>query len=862
MLKLNPEYVVNDLMVFKSFFLVLLFFIISLSPLISEVLHENHVSIVVSQTSGNPDHFPTIGDAVSFLKHSTLKGGTINVDTGIYVEGEILIPSCNPIHPDSDFYIMIRGISRENVIIDFSPEGGFIFDTEFSHPDFSDNFEIRNLTIGLEAPDIYFYSQFYNPVIRIKNGSPVICSLIIRNIEVGASHLFQLPDSYGTVLVNGANPTIRNNTFINCRAVSSGSFPPDPNPSPAYNKGGALAVLNSEYVIIENNTFLENGALLGGALYIGFSNNITVSGNEFNHNSSYSYYHFFGPNHTTTVYMEYCSNVVFSDNLIHSSFVQQEMYHLADNDFTVMNTTGLSIINNTFVDNMAPNFLKLENSNVTLTNNIFFNNYWHDIHLSHGQNTVLSSYNYIEIQPESNDFMSENDTFGSNPYIDDNYQPIWNSDLRSPVIDSGDPNILDLDGTPSDIGAVRTVAHDFLLLQVEPNRVRWLSFPVLDRFFVSNGTETEYVLSPVEEQIINHDKIFTINTIIGNYNLNKEYHYNFYYAEWYWTGALDHIQSERGYRMRHNCPVNTVNIPVSGFSLPEDTVVDLNVGGNWVGYFVKDTLPISIALADIWSYVTAVYSEDWAWTAPQNPERATMEYGKAYVIVVDRDCDFIFGGGTPHPPNQRTISEVFPYVETDMYSVLMIEDIPDPSIQEIGVFLNGECIGASTVDEEPVQILAFTNNSSGNSGHVHFEFYYGNRGFSRTKDYYLLDSVTGQKTDDSINLDHYAFNTLSFSSENIEPTSNLVLHKNYPNPFNPETNINFYVSEETKVDLSVFNIKGQLVRNLYTGFIYSGNHSFIWNGKDNYSNNVTSGVYFYRLSTNESVIQKKMILLK
>ncbi len=88
------------------------------------------------------------------------------------------------------------------------------------------------------------------------------------------------------------------------------------------------------------------------------------------------------------------------------------------------------------------------------------------------------------------------------------------------------------------------------------------------------------------------------------------------------------------------------------------------------------------------------------------------------------------------------------------------------------------------------------------------------------------------------------------------------LEGNYPNPFNPTTTINYNIANETDVKLDIYNIKGQRVTTLVNEHHEPGYHSVIWNGKDRNNKSVASGVYFYRLKTNDKVLTKKMMLLK
>jgi len=88
------------------------------------------------------------------------------------------------------------------------------------------------------------------------------------------------------------------------------------------------------------------------------------------------------------------------------------------------------------------------------------------------------------------------------------------------------------------------------------------------------------------------------------------------------------------------------------------------------------------------------------------------------------------------------------------------------------------------------------------------------------------------------------------------------LKNNYPNPFNPETHIDYVVPNNENVTLAIFNTLGQKVRTLVDGNIPSGSHSVSWDGTNDMGNHVTSGVYFYSLKTSNQVITKRMILLQ
>ena len=95
----------------------------------------------------------------------------------------------------------------------------------------------------------------------------------------------------------------------------------------------------------------------------------------------------------------------------------------------------------------------------------------------------------------------------------------------------------------------------------------------------------------------------------------------------------------------------------------------------------------------------------------------------------------------------------------------------------------------------------------------------------------------------------------------VTPGANLLL-QNFPNPFNPETTIHFDMPASGAAKLEIYNVKGQCVKTLADGNHDFGRHSYVWNGTDNTGNNVSSGIYFYRLTANGRSESRKMMLLK
>jgi hypothetical protein len=88
------------------------------------------------------------------------------------------------------------------------------------------------------------------------------------------------------------------------------------------------------------------------------------------------------------------------------------------------------------------------------------------------------------------------------------------------------------------------------------------------------------------------------------------------------------------------------------------------------------------------------------------------------------------------------------------------------------------------------------------------------------------------------------------------------LHNNYPNPFNPVTNISYDIPEVAQVTLEIYNVSGQKVRTLAQGQHEPGRYRIQWNATNDYGNPLSSGMYIYRIRAGDFVSVKKLILMK
>jgi hypothetical protein len=96
----------------------------------------------------------------------------------------------------------------------------------------------------------------------------------------------------------------------------------------------------------------------------------------------------------------------------------------------------------------------------------------------------------------------------------------------------------------------------------------------------------------------------------------------------------------------------------------------------------------------------------------------------------------------------------------------------------------------------------------------------------------------------------------------VKPVNGLL--SNYPNPFNPETTIRYYLAANScNTGISIYNIKGQKIHSSEFEFLEKGEHELIWNGKDTSGKTSASGIYFYKLNVDGADFGiRRMILLK
>ena len=721
--------------------------------------------------------------------------------------------------------------------------------------------------------------------IKIVNGCPQVIENTFNNCSSGDYPGYYIADG-GAILIQNANGAqIKNNIFVDNSAFS----------------GGAIYAHSSSNITISDNTFTNNtsghiydssdgSTGIAGAVHIALDSNATISNNLFQENVSnngsaaLAYENSTGEivnnRFDSNKFGAYDTLAEFEGNILG---VYYDSYcEIYDNTFSdnysysylsgiILLSYGTSVIyNNTFINNVdLEKIIYFENpTNEIITNCLFSNNETNNV--SWGDVTLNYCNTYQSGNLGFGVIVGEGCLIGIDPLLNlTTHQPIWNSTTKSPCIDSGDG--LDSDGTPADIGAVHAITHKYDIVELpspaENNGWKWLSFPALDNVYSTTGYDpdvAEYLLDDILDPTI-LDKVYAQNYTIEYWNSS-------------WLHDYEQFLRTEGFKFHMN---DDAELDVPGFKVNDNTEIVLNGNNveNWVGYWLDETQHVSDAFAQYWNGGNIVYIQHQFWSAARRNgvwyyrmqiehgslQPPTLSYGDMVVVKCNTTIND-FGWVDSGIQVDKTIftkPEYFTYEEQADYVPLFIELDKENMPQEIGAFVDGVCIGAVVVEDTLTQINAYATSAP--PGNIELELYYGGR--SENKHLSTYNCVTFSQPNtiltklSTTNNDDAWFVNLREDSEMI-PGIVEFSASNYPNPFNPTTTIAYSLPNDGMVEVSVYNIKGQLVKTLVNGEQLAGNYETVWNGKDKNEKRVSTGIYFYRVETKDKTLLKKMLMLK
>ena len=301
--------------------------------------------------------------------------------------------------------------------------------------------------------------------------------------------------------------------------------------------------------------------------------------------------------------------------------------------------------------------------------------------------------------------------------------------------------------------------------------------------------------------------------------------------------------------------------------------------------YIDESDPISIYLYNLQTNMFSKFDisepgeaiEQFEYLLPSFPEGLAIINSKAYGTVGSSPYDLLIIGG---------LEENEPFIENEItdFTDNQYVDGQDGYLLTRGSVSNGDIAQIFQLDN-PLQPELYFTPQWGNRIEIHDELIfarieyivavYENRPnctepmaiFNGLNYIYNIDLMEHAGTNYLITLEmadiglfEYTYIPSSAEDELLKPVVSL---SNYPNPFNPETNIVFNLPEEGEVQLEIYNVKGQKVIQLVSDQLLAGEHSIVWDGEDASGKDVCSGLYLYKLNINgKTEIVKKCMLLK
>ncbi|MBN1970594.1 MAG: C10 family peptidase [Candidatus Delongbacteria bacterium] len=377
---------------------------------------------------------------------------------------------------------------------------------------------------------------------------------------------------------------------------------------------------------------------------------------------------------------------------------------------------------------------------------------------------------------------------------------------------------------------------------------------MISSYIIPIEKNIETLFEPVEEHLIimKNDKgqLYTpfyggVNTI-GNYN------------------------NEDGYQVKMDNSKENYNLQINGYRILLDLMpIPVEAGWNMIGYLQSQEMDVVEVMNPYLNDIMIVKNGSGLVYIPSYGINAigNMIPGEGYKLQSFNDFNLVYATNTKKVLSSENskfdIRQVNHFQTPEVTENNMTLIIPNNTVSdflengdEIAVFNeSGTCCGAIVYENKNTAITVWEDDSTTKDVD----------GIKTGEKFYLVAwDESNQVELDAIGVE-YTNNSGSYSTDAIiivekiggfESSTGLEenlprvtkLYQNYPNPFNPETTIDFDIATAGRVNISVYNYNGELVKTLVNGSYKVGRISAKWNGTDNRNNLISNGVYFYRMS--------------
>ena len=339
---------------------------------------------------------------------------------------------------------------------------------------------------------------------------------------------------------------------------------------------------------------------------------------------------------------------------------------------------------------------------------------------------------------------------------------------------------------------------------------------------------------------------------------------------WY-PQQVNEIRSTLGYKLYINTET-TSYLETPGTLLDEEYPIELSEGENWIGYFPQQPRDAFDALQGVLDDIDMFKTQDggcykdngkskdsggqWICWINEDHGYTALERGEMIVVNATSPTTLVWNRDAPVKQKQALPeSQNFTYQELADYQSIFVET-DTSQVDEIGVFLNGECIGAAVVVDTLQEVRAYI--PKGESGTLSFELYsQGSRSKQVVQSYEIIRPRNKQQTAiRAQNKARYYWVSLKSALGSEERKASVHALQVYPNPSTGQVTVNIEIRDHSTGSLQLFNTKGILLNTLHRGDLSKGPHTFTINADDN----LPAGVYLYTFKTDEGVTNGKIVI--
>lgn len=355
-----------------------------------------------------------------------------------------------------------------------------------------------------------------------------------------------------------------------------------------------------------------------------------------------------------------------------------------------------------------------------------------------------------------------------------------------------------------------------------------------------------------------------------------------------WINNIGNLSNTEGYYVKVN---NNTQLSVSGYRFGLPHTIGLTEGWNLINYPFSQSKPAMTILQNLINNNQLVKVSDQSGNAIENipgigwiNNIQNFAPGKGYAVKVNTNTNLIYDFSsrnqsiTTIPPISQTNNLTRHYTTNwtgngwqhfNLYilnSEILRANLTEND--EIAVFDGDQCVVTALYQESNPYIIlssSLDDNTTTQvdgfvSGHsFSLKIWSSSQNIELTQVAY--QSLNNQLLFEPLGSTYLQIDQLSETTD-ISPIMNTEIKSIYPNPFNPSTTIAYSVCKNENITVRIYNVKGQMVKELINKTHTPGNYQLKWNGIDDKNRSVSSGIYFVRFDSQSKNIIKKIIMVK